>query len=67
MKVFGQPQFAMILNLENKEKLANADIAKVKQALEEDGYYLQLPPRPEEILASIKTQNTKLMMQQSKG
>lgn len=67
LKVFGKPQFAMLLNLADKDKLANADIDKVKMALEEDGYYLQMPPRPDQILANIKTQNTKLMMQQAKG
>lgn len=67
LQIFGKPEFAMLLNLANKEELANADINKVKQALEGDGYYLQMPPRPDQILAKIKTQNTKLMIQQAKG
>lgn len=44
MKGFGQPQLAMILPLDGRKKLVNADIEKVKQALTEQGYYLQLPP-----------------------
>ena len=32
------------------KKLVNADIEKVKQALTEQGYYLQLPPPPEDLL-----------------
>ena len=40
MKGFGQPQLAMILPLDEK----------VKQALTEQGYYLQLPPPPEDLL-----------------
>ena len=47
MKGFGQPQLAMILPLDGRKKLVNADIEKVKQALTEQGYYLQLPPPPE--------------------
>ena len=50
MKGFGQPQLAMILPLDGRKKLVNADIEKVKQALTEQGYYLQLPPPPEDLL-----------------
>ena len=38
MKGFGQPQLAMILPLDGRKKLVNADIEKVKQALTEQGY-----------------------------
>ncbi len=31
-------------------KLVNADLEKVKQALSEQGYYLQLPPPSENLL-----------------
>ena len=40
MKGFGQPQLAMILPLDGRKK----------QALTEQGYYLQLPPPPEDLL-----------------
>ncbi|QRG77473.1 YcgL domain-containing protein [Citrobacter sp. R56] len=50
LKGFGQPQLAMILPLDGRKKLANADLDKVKQALAEQGYYLQLPPPPENLL-----------------
>ena len=50
MKSFGQPQLAMMIDLANKKKLASADIEKVKSALKEQGYYLQLPPPPESLL-----------------
>ncbi|WP_455428291.1 YcgL domain-containing protein [Dryocola sp. LX212] len=50
MKGFGQAILAMILPLDGSKKLANADIDKVKQALTEEGYYLQLPPPPESLL-----------------
>ncbi len=53
MKGFGQPQLAMILPVSIRERRnfrGNADIEKVKQALTEQGYYLQLPPPPEDLL-----------------
>ncbi|AUX93691.1 YcgL domain-containing protein [Mixta gaviniae] len=50
LRGFGRPQLAMVLTLERTKKLANADIEKVKQALQDQGYYLQLPPPPEDLL-----------------
>ncbi|WP_045048131.1 YcgL domain-containing protein [Rouxiella chamberiensis] len=50
MKSFGKPDFAMMLNLATREKLASADIEKVKQSLTEQGYYLQVPPPVENLL-----------------
>lgn len=42
MKGFGQPQLAMMLPLDGRKKLVNAELEKVKQALSEQGYYLQI-------------------------
>lgn len=50
MKSFGRPQFAMMLPLDGRKTLANADLDQVKMALVEQGYYLQLPPPPENLL-----------------
>ncbi len=50
MKSFGRPQLAMLLPLDGRKKLVNADLDKVKTALAEQGYYLQLPPPPENLL-----------------
>ena len=50
MKSFGTPQLAMTLSLEGREKLASADIEKVKEALKEEGFYLQVPPPLENLL-----------------
>lgn len=50
MTSFGEPKLAMLLPLDGSKKLVNADLEKVKQALEEQGYYLQLPPPPESLL-----------------
>ncbi|WP_318387970.1 YcgL domain-containing protein [Enterobacter sp.] len=50
MKTFGQPQLAMILPLDGRKKLINADLEKVKEALTQQGYYLQMPPPQEDLL-----------------
>ncbi|QKJ87349.1 hypothetical protein PMPD1_2405 [Paramixta manurensis] len=50
LRGFGRPQFAMMLPLDGRKKLVNADIEKVKTALQEQGYYLQLPPPAESLL-----------------
>lgn len=50
MQGFGQPQMAMMLPLDGSKRLANADLQKVKAALEEQGYYLQMPPPIESLL-----------------
>ncbi|MBD2813680.1 YcgL domain-containing protein [Xenorhabdus sp. Flor] len=50
LKTFGQPQFSMMLSLAERKKLANADIEKVKEALSEQGFYLQIPPPVESLI-----------------
>jgi hypothetical protein len=50
MKGFGQPLLAMILPLDGRKQLVNASLEKVKSALSEQGYYLQMPPPPEDLL-----------------
>ena len=50
LKGFGKPQLAMVLKLTGRDRLANADINKVKQGLSEQGYYLQLPSPIESLL-----------------
>lgn len=50
MTSFGRPQLAMLLPLDGRKKLANADLEKVKTMLSEQGYYLQMPPPAEDLL-----------------
>jgi len=57
MAMFGQPQYVMIINLAKREHLGGADLKTVKQALTDDGFYLQLPPPEENLLAEFKKQN----------
>ena len=47
LKRFGQPERTMTLLLEEGKKLARADVKDVLQAIDENGFYLQLPPQPE--------------------
>ncbi|AUU85909.1 MULTISPECIES: YcgL domain-containing protein [Leclercia] len=50
MKSFGKPQLVMLMPLDGRKQLKNADLEKVKSALAEQGYYLQLPPPQENLL-----------------
>jgi uncharacterized protein YcgL (UPF0745 family) len=42
---FGEPAFVMNLDLSAELKLARVDVEKVLQSLQENGYFLQLPPQ----------------------
>lgn len=53
---FGKPELVTIINLAGREHLALADIDKVQQQLQLQGFYLQLPPPPEDLLAQHKAQ-----------
>lgn len=54
MKTFGTPNLVTLINLATKEKLAMADLDKVKSNLIEKGFYLQLPPPQEDLLKEHK-------------
>jgi len=54
MEMFGKPSLVTVLNLAQRPTLAMADINKVKQALFEPGYYLQLPPPIDNLLEQHK-------------
>lgn len=53
MQMFGKPTLVMTLLLDGK-KLARVDIEKVKESLKNDGFFLQLPPPPENLLDEFK-------------
>lgn len=59
MAMFGTPTLVTIINLANKDKLALADINKVRENLNTQGYYLQLPPPQEDLLKTHKEQMKK--------
>lgn len=54
LQSFGQPQLVTLINLAKREHLAQIDINKLKAALTEQGFYLQLPPPQENLLAAHK-------------
>jgi len=44
IKIFGQPEFSMVIDLEKRQKLARVNVEKVKTELNSQGYFLQMPP-----------------------
>jgi uncharacterized protein YcgL (UPF0745 family) len=60
LRRFGQPELAMTLLLTPDKKLARADTGKVLDAIAEQGFYLQMPPRPDEIMQELRNKNSKL-------
>lgn len=42
---FGKPEFVMVLDLASRTKLARENIDKVRVALQERGFFLQMPPQ----------------------
>ncbi|EEY38116.1 protein YcgL [Vibrio mimicus MB451] len=52
-QMFGKPIFVMLVNLEQRQ-LAQVNVEKVKESLQEQGFFLQLPPPPENLLEQHK-------------
>ncbi|MEC9483532.1 MAG: YcgL domain-containing protein [Halomonas sp.] len=50
---FGKPVSVMTLILTEDKALARADAAKVMAALDEQGFYLQMPPAKDEYLLDL--------------
>lgn len=55
MQPFGKPIFVMLVNLATRQ-LAQVDVEKVKAALNDPGFFLQLPPPTENLLERYKEQ-----------
>ncbi|MDW6016535.1 YcgL domain-containing protein [Vibrio plantisponsor] len=53
MQTFGKPIFVMLVNLESRQ-LAQVNVEKVKASLDEQGFFLQLPPPPVNLLEQHK-------------
>lgn len=60
LKRFGKAEFSMALLLHSGRALARVDVARVLLAIEEQGFFLQIPPRPDEIMSSIHEKNSKM-------
>lgn len=50
MATFGTPIFVMLMPLVKERELPLVDFAKLVAALQQQGFYLQLPPPPENLL-----------------
>ena len=60
LEIFGKPQFVMLFNLNGEKQLKRAKNEEVLQALQTQGFYLQMPPPPENLLeAFLKQRKTK--------
>lgn len=57
---FGKPVLALTLTLTPERELARANIKQVLEALRSNGFYLQMPPRPDQYMQGINDHNAKL-------
>lgn len=48
-QMFGKPQFVMLFHLDGEKLLKRAKNAEVLQAIKTQGYFLQMPPPPENL------------------
>ncbi|MFV0478919.1 MAG: YcgL domain-containing protein [Parahaliea sp.] len=48
---FGEPGLVMTIVLDSGRKLARADVTEVLARIDGEGFYLQMPPTPAELLA----------------
>ncbi len=60
LDTFGKPEFVMVMNLDSRKQLANANIDKVRESLSSLGYFLQMPPALDAELKYIRDKNTRL-------
>jgi uncharacterized protein len=59
-QLFGKPVHVTTMILTGERKLARADVAKVMTALQDQGYYLQMPPVVDDEMRAIALQNSKM-------
>jgi uncharacterized protein len=62
LRLFGKPQAAMVLLLTPEKKLARVNVNKVMEELNQQGFYLQMPPRTDEDaeMVKVRSYNSKL-------
>ncbi|EIJ71362.1 YcgL domain-containing protein [Pasteurella bettyae] len=51
---FGTPIFVMLFNLAGEKKLIHADKHEVMKKIQENGFYLQMPPQEENLYEQFK-------------
>lgn len=60
LAMFGKPRHVVTMLLQPEKKLARADISKVMEQLEVNGYYLQMPPPKDPEMQAVHLQNSKI-------
>ena len=55
MQQFGEPQFVMQVPLDKRERVAGIHVDTLMQKLQDDGFYLQLPPTAQSLLKAHLT------------
>lgn len=58
-QMFGKPEFVMLFNLSGEKQLKRSKNEEILQKLQEQGYYLQIPP-PSENLLKVFLENQKI-------
>lgn len=56
---FGRAELAMTLLIDSGRKLARANAEEVLRAIADQGFFLQMPPRPEQDAATTRVLNEK--------
>ncbi|MCZ0750368.1 YcgL domain-containing protein [Aeromonas enteropelogenes] len=56
MTTFGRPELVLMTKLDPAKPLGLANVSKVMAALTTQGFYLQVPPPPENLLEQHKAQ-----------
>ncbi|MWQ98797.1 hypothetical protein GQA09_33285, partial [Escherichia coli] len=56
-QMFGKPQFVMLFNLNGEKQLKRSKNEEVLQAIQTQGFFLQMPPPPENLLKTFLEQN----------
>lgn len=60
LKQFGRAELALQLELTPQTRLARASVEQVLKNLEEQGFYLQMPPQAEAYMQNVNQHNDKL-------
>ncbi|MFC3120544.1 YcgL domain-containing protein [Agaribacter flavus] len=57
MQTFGVPKFVMLVNTTDKRTIAGLATDKFIEKFEEQGFYLQLPPKQEDLMEAHRVKN----------
>ena len=57
LQQFGEPELVMTLSLTQQRRLARADVNEVIEQIRAQGFYLQLPPAPADLLRRGKDEH----------